>query len=250
MRFSYSAVWDDAAAMVRAHGSLIAALAGVFLFLPSLLVAQLLPKPTVTDPSRAIEAMREFYTANLLWLLLGSLVSMVGTIAILKLLLGPRGTSVGGAIAAAFFPLLPVYFLVSLISNLIFGVGLLLLVVPGLYLFGRLAPLGPVVVAEKRYNPIDSIGRAWALTKGRGWAVLGFLLLVGVAGAVSVLVVDGVAGVLFVLVAGKGLGGFLSGIVNAAAGAAFSAFFAVIFAALYRRLAGGEAGAELGAVFD
>lgn len=249
MRFSYSAVWDDAAAMIRAHGSLIAALAGVFLFLPSLLIAQLLPKPTVTDPSRAFDAMRDFYMANLLWLLLASLVSMIGTIAILKLLLGPRGTSVGGAIAAA-FPLLPFYFLAALVSNLMLAIGFLLLVVPGLYLFGRLAPLGPVVVAEKRYNPVDSIGRAWALTKGRGWAVLGFVLLVGVAGAVSVLVVDGVAGVLFVLVAGKGLGTFLSGIVSAAAGAAFSALFAVVFAALYRGLTAGAPGPELGAVFD
>jgi hypothetical protein len=249
MKLSYTAVWDDAAAMIRAHGSLIAALAGVFLFLPSLLIAQLLPKPTVTDPSRVFEAMREFYMANVLWLLLGSLVSMVGTIAILKLLLGPRGTSVGGAIAAA-FPLLPFYFLAALISNLLLFVGFLLLLVPGLYLFGRLAPLGPVIVAERRFNPVDAVGRAFALTRGRGWAVLGLVLLVGIAGAVAIIVVDSLFGLVFVLVAGKGLGTFLSGIVNAAAGAAFSAFFAVLFAALYRRLTGGAAGEVLGAVFD
>src|SRR4051794_12206028 len=112
MKLSYSAVWDDTAAMLRAHGSLVAALAGGFLFLPGLLLAVLLPHPTTADPSRALEVLRDYYTGNAPWLLLGSLVSMVGTIAILKLLLGPRGTSVGGAIVAA-LPILPFYFLAA-----------------------------------------------------------------------------------------------------------------------------------------
>jgi hypothetical protein len=193
--------------------------------------------------------MREYYLANALWLFLGSLVSMLGTIAILKLLLAPRGTSVGGAIAAA-VPVLPFYFLAAFLSNLILLLGLVLLVVPGLYLFGRLAPLGPVVVAEKRYNPLDSIARSFALTRGEGWAVLGLVLLVAVAGLVAMMVVDSVLGLLFVLIAGKSLGTFLASIVNAATGAAFSACFAILFAALYRALAPQGGAAAVGAVFD
>jgi len=249
MKFSYTAVWDDTTAMLRAHGSLIAALAGVFLFLPGLLLAVLLPHPTTTDASRAFEVLRDYYVANALWLFLGGLVSMAGTIAILKLLLGPRGTSVGGAIAAA-VPILPFYFLAAFLANLALLVGFLLLIVPGLYLFGRLAPLGAVVVAENRRNPIDAIARCFALTKGRGWAVLGFVLLVAVAGIVTTMVADGLLGVLLILLAGKSLGAFLSSIVNAATGAAFSALFAVLFAALYRRLAEEGSGARVAGVFD
>ena len=117
MKLSYSAVWDDTAAMLRAHGSLVAALAGVFLFLPGLLLAVLLPHPTVTDPSRAIEAISDYYKAKRCGCSSPASSAWSGTIAILKLLLGPRGTSVGGAIAAA-LPILPFYFLAAFLANI------------------------------------------------------------------------------------------------------------------------------------
>ena len=45
MKISYSAVWADTAALLRSHASLIATVAGVFIFLPGLLVAYFLPQP-------------------------------------------------------------------------------------------------------------------------------------------------------------------------------------------------------------
>ena len=42
---SFTAVWNDTAAMLRANGGLLTAVAGVFLFLPPLLLSRLLPEP-------------------------------------------------------------------------------------------------------------------------------------------------------------------------------------------------------------
>ena len=39
MTFSYSAVWDDTVRLLQAHGRLLAAIAGVFLFLPAVAFA-------------------------------------------------------------------------------------------------------------------------------------------------------------------------------------------------------------------
>jgi hypothetical protein len=41
----------------------------------------------------------------------------------------------------------------------------------------RFVTLLPVAVIERQYNPFTLIGRAWGLTRGNGWKILGFFLL-------------------------------------------------------------------------
>ncbi|QAY79599.1 hypothetical protein [Sphingosinicella sp. BN140058] len=236
MKFSYSAVWDDTAAMIRAHGSLIAALAGVFIFLPSLLLAYLLPQPVVSDPQQLVPAMTEYLQANWHWLLIENLLNMVGVLAILRLALPDGNSTVGGTIAAA-FAILPFYFLANMLSSIILVIGLVLLIVPGLYLSGRLTPLGAVIVAENRRNPIDALRRTFEITKGHGWAVFGLVVVIAIAGMIVMLVVNGLLGVIFRLVAGAEIGGFLTLIIGSATGAAFVAVLTTLYAAIYRNLA-------------
>ena len=107
--------------------------------------------------------------------------------AMLRLVL-VQGTSVGGAIAFG-AALLPFYFLLSLISGLMFIVGLVLLIVPALYLAGRLCTAGPILVAESSCNPIAAIARSFEITKGQGWALFGLIFLVVIVG----IIVTGVA---------------------------------------------------------
>ncbi|HEY0313863.1 MAG TPA: hypothetical protein VGC56_15400 [Allosphingosinicella sp.] len=235
MKLSYSAIWDDTTALLRAHASLVAALAGVFLFLPALVVAYLLPQPVVTDPSRALDALVGFYQANWPWLLLAQLVRMVGAAAILQLVFGPRGTSVAGAIVTGLL-LLPSYFAAHFLAEIGMGIGFLLLIVPGVYLMGRFAPLGAVIVAERRRNPIDALTRSFALSAGHGWSLAGLVLLVAIAAGITMGVAHAVSGILFVLVAGKAFGTLLVQIVDAAAGAAFTTLFLLLYAAIYRAL--------------
>jgi hypothetical protein len=238
MKISYSAVWADTAALLRSHASLIATVAGVFIFLPGLLVAYFLPQPEPASFDRIGQLWVEYVSANWHWLLLNSLVAMIGSIAIL-LMIFARGITVGGAIAAA-AALLPAYFIASFLSSLAIGFGLALLIVPGLYLLGRLGPLNAVVAAEAHKNPIAAIRRCWELTKGQGWAILGLILIVACAAAILVGVVTTLLGIVFVLVAGQDIGQLLVIIVRAVGNAALTTLLLVLTAAIYRRLSEGK----------
>ncbi|HEY0086508.1 MAG TPA: hypothetical protein VGB65_11425, partial [Allosphingosinicella sp.] len=170
MKFSYSAIWADVIALIRRHGALVAAIAGVFLFLPGLLMGHFAPPPQVEEGADVLAAMTAYWEANSHWYLLSALVGMVGTLAIMFLIFRAN-VSVGGAIAAA-AALFPFYFAASFLSSLAIGLGLFLLLLPGIYLFGRFGPLAPAMVAESLRNPLAALGRTWALTKGKGWAVV------------------------------------------------------------------------------
>jgi hypothetical protein len=241
MKFSYSAVWADVVVLLRAHASLVATVAGVFIFLPGLLAAYFLPLPVTQDMSRIGEIWVEYVGANWHWMLLNSLVNMIGSIAILKMIFA-RSISVGGAIAAA-LPILPFYFLASLIGSILIGLGFVALIVPGLYLLGRLGPLNAVVVAEDRRSPIDAIARCFALTKGHGWAIVGLILIVAIAAAIVITVATTLLGILFILVAGQDLGGMLVLIVKTAGNAALMTLLLILGASIYRRLSQAPSGA-------
>jgi hypothetical protein len=236
MKFSYSAVWDDTVRLIRAHGSLLAALAGVFMFLPALLVGYALPQPNAPDMQQMINLLGDYLRANWIWLLLQNLLNLIGAIAMLRLAFPNGGSTVAGVIAAA-VSLLPFYFLATLLSSFIIGIGFVLFILPGLYLIGRLAPVGPVIVAENRRNPIDALRRTFELTKGRGWAVLGLVLVVAIAAFILMAVINNLLGLTFILVAGQETGLFLTLIVGSATSAAFATLLVLLYAAIYRNLA-------------
>jgi hypothetical protein len=65
------------------------------------------------------------------------------------------------------------------------GIGLALLIVPGLYLITIWAVTAPAIVIERR-GAIEAFGRSFDLVRGHGWTVFGaivvaFLVLVGLA---------------------------------------------------------------------
>lgn len=238
MNFSYGAVWADTLRMLRENARLLAAIAGVFIFLPALLAAQLLPPPETTDPNRIFIDLIEYYSRVWPWLLLQSLVSMVGTAAMLRLVLVP-GISVGGALGFGLM-LLPFYFLLSLVAGILVLLGVILLIVPGLYLVGRLTPATAVMVAENRRNPIEAVSRSFEITKGRGWAVFGLVFIVVLVAGIVVLVVMMLAGIIFLLAAGQDLGGLLTAITSSALSAAFATLLLALDAAIYRGLTGSD----------
>lgn len=236
MKFSYSAVWDDTAALIRAHYSLVVALAGVFLFLPALLLGHFLPQPVLgEDLWLFLREFNEYMVRNSLWLLLQALASALGMLSILILIFARRGTSVGGALAAAAV-LLPFFFVAMILSRLIVVAGLILLIVPGLYLIARLVPLGPVMAAEDRRNPLKAIARAFEVTRGRGWAVLVLVVLVAVPGWILSQVVNLLLGIVFGLVAGDKVAQLLRLIVTSATAAALAVVLLLLYAAVYRAL--------------
>jgi hypothetical protein len=236
-RFSYTEVWEDAVAMLRSNAPLLSAIAGAFFFLPSLLIGYLLARPEGADTFEAmIEAFEAYYAANWHWLLLANIVNMAGAIAIYLLLLGGRGRTVGEAIGGA-LPILPFYFILSFLTTAAIIVGLFWLVLPGLYLLGRFAVSSPAMVAEGLRNPFDAIRRSWRMTRDKGWAVVGLIILVGFAAYLVSTAISVTLGTLILLLLGKeGLGLLLITLIASALSAAFSIVMVVLFAAIYRRL--------------
>jgi hypothetical protein len=259
MRFSYSAVWDETLSMLRTHASLLFAVAGVFLFLPALYMGQFLPQPKV-EPAEMGAAMVTYFSDNWDWLLLANLINMAGAITMFQLLLGPPGETVGAAIRRS-LPILPIYFAATLLIAVLIGTVILLVLVPLVlllgptaatsgaasiipvllllpvaYLFGRMVPVGPVIVMEERYNPVRALRRSFRLTRSLGWSVLGLVLLVFIAGAIVDFAITRVLGALFLYLAGPGLGGLLMLILASLFSAVLSTIIITLFAAIYRRL--------------
>jgi hypothetical protein len=258
MSFSYNAVWEDTVKSLRQHAPLFAAIAGVFLFLPALLIAVYLPPPQPpqgVDPQRAFQLVMDYYRSALPWFSLEGLISMVGTLAMLRLVFA-QGTTVGGALVFA-LKLMPFYLLVSIIIGFAIAIGAmliviaaillgpiavaisaLLLIVPLFYFVGRIVPLPAVMVAESRRNPFDALRRTFALTKGHGWAVLGIVAIVVIVAGIVVGTADTMFGLIFVLVAGQELGKLLTAVVASVLSAALATLLVVLYAAIYRALAG------------
>jgi hypothetical protein len=257
MIFSYNAVWEDTVKLLRRHGPLLAAIAGVFIFLPALLVAVFMPppEPQGADPARMFQLVLAFYRAAAPWFALQGLFSIVGTLAMLRLVFASR-TTVGDALIHA-LKLTPFYILLSILFGFAVGLAAMLIIVPAaligpiavvlaafvlivplLYLFGRIVPVPAVMVAEDRRNPIDALRRTFALTRGHGWAIVGLVFLIGLVAAVTVGVADTMAGLIFILVAGQELGRMLASVVASAMNAAFATLLVMVYAAIYRALAG------------
>lgn len=117
----------------------------------------------------------------------------------------------------------------------------LLVLVGALLWFGaRLALVTPTIVRERR--ALSAVSRAWALTRGHGFRILGVLILYVVVSWVAQLAAQTVFGSVFELVAGGSGDGLtlavvLTSIVVAAVQAGFLVVLAAFTAKLYLALA-------------
>lgn len=259
MALSYSAVWSDTVRILRANAALFTAVAGAFLFLPSLVLGYALPPPA-SGYDLTPEVMMAYYERNLVWFILGMTVSFFGNLAILVLALDESRPTVAGALRVA-LSLLGRYFTVSLVTFLLLMVafipaslwlgamtaagqpgaaalGAIVLMLPGLYLLARLLLSGPVVVAERDLGVVAIVKRSLLLTKGRAWAILGLILLVSLPFAIASLAATAVLGSVFLLLdaaaGGEGVGAFLLLVLSTALGAVFNVVLFVLLAAVYR----------------
>ena len=101
---------------------------------------------------------------------------------------GRRDHTVGSVVRSAapvVFPLV----VAGILAGIAIAIGLVLLIVPGLFLLTIWAVLAPVIVIERR-DVLDAFGRSRELVRGNGWQVFGvivvlFLLQLVVTGAIQ-----------------------------------------------------------------
>lgn len=184
--WTISSVWQETRDIVRAKGWVLAPIAAAFVLLPYLIAARFFPD---TRASIFETPSTEVAIASIVV----SVIAVIAEVAILTIVLSPRDAerSVGDVIGEA-VRLTPAMFGLKLLVGIATLGGLLLLILPGLYLTGRLAPAVPAMVAE-RLGVLDSLRRGWALGEGQVWRILGFILLLLLAGLGAILLLSAVA---------------------------------------------------------
>jgi hypothetical protein len=168
----FGQLWPETLAVARRHADLLLPVAGLFLFLPQLLlnrrVGDALPKD-LFGPDRI--------GGDLAVLALVMLLSLIGQLVVSFIAFsnGTGGRTLGSVIRGA-LPLLLPLFAVTLMQGLAVGFGLILLVVPGIFLLARFSVAVPLV-ATGTADPLDAISTSWRLTEGHSLAIMGFVLL-------------------------------------------------------------------------
>jgi hypothetical protein len=141
---------------------------------------------------------------------------------------GRADMSVGETVSAA-MPYIWSVAAASILAGIAITIGLLLIIVPGLYLMTIWAVIVPVIVIE-RSGALASFERSRLLVRGHGWHVFGTLVLV----FLILLVVDLILGIILLalpLLWRNGLSTVISGTLIAP-------FLALVVTMVYYRLAG------------
>lgn len=100
------------------------------------------------------------------------------------------------------------YFVLGIVTMLGYLIGLVALIIPGIYLATRWSVAGPVLIASNK-GIFEALGESWRMTRGHAEAI--FLVMLAVYGPGIVLAIVGTMG--------SGLDGFrLAGVVAANAG--------------------------------
>lgn len=97
---------------------------------------------------------------------------------------GRRDSSAGELIRSA-LPVVAPLIAAGILSGIAIGIGLFLLLAPGLYLMTIWAVIAPAIVIE-RTGVLAAFGRSRELVRGNGWTVFGVLVvayLISIAGA-------------------------------------------------------------------
>lgn len=128
------------------------------------------------------------------WGVIGAIVGLIGyfwvqgaLVEAIRDVQDGRADASIGELFGAVKPRLAALIVAGVLAGLGIGLGLLLLVIPGLFLLTRWILIIPVIVLEGR-SAGESFGRSSELVKGNGWGVFGLIavtvVILGIAGAI------------------------------------------------------------------
>ncbi|MEN7538663.1 hypothetical protein [Aurantiacibacter flavus] len=271
MKFDMGAAWNEAVAMIAANREVLAIVAGIFFFLPSLLIAlvgpdlnALMASPMATpeEVERLSEQVMAAYGESWWIFALATLAQMVGYISLLSLLRDRGRPTVGEAIAMGAKGLLPAiaaYLIVTLGISVLFvalvallsasgiealiALGVLFAMVFTVYAMIKFSLAAPVIAIEKVVNPITVLKRSWILTKGNSFRILLFFILIFIVYVVISMVAGLVMAGLIAAIGGEA-GKIVQGVVGGLLGMAATVVVVAVLAATHRQLSGGSASAS------
>jgi len=187
-------VLKNAWAMARRDHAPLLGVAGLLMFVPQLTVLMMVqPQPPFpgfeADEAKLkayVEASQAWTTSSGLGMLLAALAVTIGTVTILLLYLDSRQPDVKGGLLDA-LRRLPRFLLAFLLVSLPLGASLQLvplLILPALYLEGRLLLVAPALAADRSLSVMAALRRSWTLTRGNGLVLAGVACIVYFAGPI------------------------------------------------------------------
>ncbi|MBH9537044.1 glycerophosphoryl diester phosphodiesterase membrane domain-containing protein [Novosphingopyxis sp. YJ-S2-01] len=238
-KLDFSDAWSEALALISAHKEAALAIAGVFLFLPQVALgyfAGQMDTAGIETSDQMMTMYENWFAANGLLLFIGTLVSLIGSIALYVIFLRGQQT-IGEALATAVKLFIP-FLLLGILTAIAVGIGFILLIIPGIYLAIKFTLGGTVIAAEDVKNPIEAMKRSWQLTKGNSLRIFFFLLIIFIVGIIALAAIGAVIGIPISLLLPAEAALFANNLVSSVTSSIFSVVLAAVYAAIYRQLAG------------
>jgi len=260
-QLSISLAWEQTKSCLAADGRLLATVAAALITLPVAVVDVIAPNG--------------LKSANMQWPALLALVVIVlallltGQLSIIRLAIGPS-VSVGEAILHG-ARRLPFYLLSTLLVILglfaltvvlvvimvaagvpmnedqlaaspVFGVAALVFLLVSYFLWVRILALSVAIASAESVGPVGIIRRAWDLTAGHFWRLLGLLLLLGLGAAIALVAVQMIAALVATLLLGPldslSPSALVVALINGIANGVFVTILTVMLARVYVQLSG------------
>lgn len=161
-----------------------------------------------------------------------------------------RPIQLGKYVSPALSAAVPIAVL-GFVSGILMAIGLVLLVIPGLWIYAVFAVMPAAVVIEK--VGFGGLGRSAALTKEYRWPILGAILLVAIVNIIISFIATFIVG-LIVAAVGIGFGGIVIGVILmsaiSAVGFGLSSIAVALIYARLREIKEGTSVRDIAAVFD
>lgn len=270
MKINTGQAWADATKMIGANRELVLVLAGVFFFVPFMVLLLMLfganldfgGPDSEPNPELIAQKINAVLLTNWWAILLMSLGQLAGSIALISLLADKAKPTVGEAMALIpklILTLIAVQILTTLATQALplmasalpvitRGVINILVLPVTVFLWVKLSLAPAVIVIEKQYNPLTAMARSWELTKGNALQIFLFYLLILIAVFVVGLITAITLGLVLTLI-GDRVQLIGTAIVMSALIAVYYALSYAVVAALYRQLSG-PSGDSLTDTFD
>jgi MFS family permease len=126
-------------------------------------------------------------------------------------------------------PQLPALIVAGVLAGLGILGGLILFIIPGLFLLTRWALIAPVIVLEKR-RAGEAFSRSWDLVKGHSWSVFAVIIITGIGSSIVSGIIQGVLRAILPDFLGDWLGALAAHVVTAP-------FVAIAWTVMYFKLA-------------
>ncbi|MET0366117.1 MAG: glycerophosphoryl diester phosphodiesterase membrane domain-containing protein [Sphingobium sp.] len=224
--------------MMRANIDAISAIAGMFILLPGILSAWILPdrappaeKTTLTD---ILNANSEYMAAHWPIVTFNALLVAFGSLTLLALILHPSRPTVAGAMRIG-LSVLPFYILANIVQTLVVMSGLILFILPGVYLVARFLCIAPIVVVEGRHSPLAIAARSFQLTRGNGWRIILLLLVILFVAVIISTVVSLIVAIASSLLLPPDIGRFLGIVIGSVVETALAVAVTLVSASVYRQ---------------